>query len=80
MHIIDIEGKVDIILMNTDEIKTIKVLQTNKIKTTSKRIVDLSKEDIPPGAKEKKNAFKNVLTKNFLEINKSHLCVSTSTH
>lgn len=40
--------------MNTDEIKTIKVLQTNKIKTTSKRIVDLSKEDIPPGAKEKK--------------------------
>lgn len=68
MHISDIDGKVDIILLNTDEIKTIKVLWINKSKTTSKRIADL-KVDIPLGAKEK-IAFNDILPKNFPEIKK----------
>lgn len=42
LYIIDIEGKVDKVIMNSDEIKTMQVLpDINKAKTTSRRIADL---------------------------------------
>lgn len=41
LHIIDIEGKVDKIIMNPDENKTLKVLPViSKAKTTPIRIAD----------------------------------------
>lgn len=42
LYIIDIEGNVDKVIMNSDEIKTMQVLSDiNKAKTTSRRIADL---------------------------------------